>query len=191
MPQQTTNRAPTPAVLSMDMGLRDIGWALTSPKGALLSAGLAQGHVPTRIRDVDAWLPVARALVAAIKAENVTVPTVAYEQMTYRDASTVASILQLAGVTGAVAAMLDAEFLPGEWRTFLPEDWKGQVPKAVYTQQLYRHVLSPGEIAILDACLRGVPGSLRHNVIDAVGIGMAVHRRHAGGRVPRRVNKRR
>jgi hypothetical protein len=48
-----------------------------------------------------------------------------------------------------------------------PREWKGQVPKDVHHARLVK-TLTPDELAMVEA---SAPPSLRHNVLDAVGIG--------------------
>jgi hypothetical protein len=50
-----------------------------------------------------------------------------------------------------------------------PRDWKGQRPKAVDNRYTLG-ILEESEVAIFDAC--GVTAGLKHNVIDAIGIGL-------------------
>jgi len=52
-----------------------------------------------------------------------------------------------------------------------PADWKGQVPKDV-VKGLAEAQLDAEELATLKACLAGIAVSKRHNVYDAVGIGL-------------------
>lgn len=52
-----------------------------------------------------------------------------------------------------------------------PSTWKGQVPKDV-VKGLVEHRLTPAELETLDAGLASVSAGKRHNVYDAVGIGL-------------------
>lgn len=52
-----------------------------------------------------------------------------------------------------------------------PREWKGQVPKEI-TQSRVRGALQDYEISSLDFCLDQVSEGLRHNMYDAVGIGL-------------------
>lgn len=51
-----------------------------------------------------------------------------------------------------------------------PSEWKGQTPKDVNHRRVLSH-LSFDELQVLKAGIEGVPDSLRHNVLDAVGLG--------------------
>lgn len=52
---------------------------------------------------------------------------------------------------------------------YLPREWKGQTPKKIDNARTLK-VLTPEERSVYDAC--GVAKSLRHNLLDAVGIGL-------------------
>jgi hypothetical protein len=90
-------------------------------------------------------------------------------------------LIQLAGVVGVFSALFSATTYTG----VKPREWKGQVPKDVHHARLVK-TLTPEEMAMVEA---SAPPSLRHNVLDAVGIGrywFDSHRRgaeHLGERV--------
>lgn len=52
-----------------------------------------------------------------------------------------------------------------------PSKWKGQVPKDVHHARVWA-ALAPAEQAIVDAAVRARPASKRHNILDAVGLGL-------------------
>ena len=54
-----------------------------------------------------------------------------------------------------------------------PAEWKGQLPKDVCHARMWLK-LSEEEKAIVDAACRGLAPSKRHNVLDAVAIGVWV-----------------
>ena len=88
-------------------------------------------------------------------------------------------LIQLAGVVGVFAHKFRATTHFG----VKPRDWKGQVPKDVHHARLVK-TLTPEEMAMVE---RAAPPNLRHNVLDAIGIGryfFEVRRRDA------RVNER-
>ena len=72
-------------------------------------------------------------------------------------------LIQLAGVVGVFSALFTATTYTG----VKPREWKGQVPKDVHHARLVK-TLTPEELAMVEAA---APPSLRHNVLDAVGIG--------------------
>lgn len=52
-----------------------------------------------------------------------------------------------------------------------PATWKGQVPKDVHHARIWSR-LSANEQEIVSVCGRGMPPSKRHNMLDAVGLGL-------------------
>jgi len=52
-----------------------------------------------------------------------------------------------------------------------PLRWKGQVPKDIHHARVFAK-LDDHEKAIVDECGRGIAPSKRHNMIDAVGLGL-------------------
>ena len=74
-------------------------------------------------------------------------------------------ILKLARSVGAVVAKIDAP----KTRLVTPATWKKSVPKHIHQRRILR-ALSERETAVLNDCK--CPRSLRHNVVDAVGIGL-------------------
>ena len=82
-------------------------------------------------------------------------------------------LLQLAGVVGVFSVLVTADVRIG----VKPREWKGQVPKDVHHARLVK-TLTPEEMAMVE---RAAPPSLRHNVLDAVGIGRYFFRTHRRG----------
>ena len=78
-----------------------------------------------------------------------------------------ADLLSLAAVDGAIVGA----FGLSEAASVLPRVWKGQVPKEIMVSRILLR-LTDGERGIFEACTREVPKSLRHNVVDAIGIGL-------------------
>lgn len=74
-----------------------------------------------------------------------------------------ADLIQLAGVVGAVAARIPAR----EYVGYLPRQWKGNVAKTVFTARIETR-LTPEDWQKYEPC----PESLKHNVTDAVGLGL-------------------
>lgn len=74
-----------------------------------------------------------------------------------------ADLGELYGVLGAVTYGIPA----AKHVHFLPRQWKGQVPKDVHNARV-EAALRTGEKDAIEACR----ASLRHNVIDSVGIGL-------------------
>lgn len=62
-------------------------------------------------------------------------------------------------------------FKPKNMLMPLPKEWKGQVPKEVMNNRTLAS-LSKREVEIFSDDLLRVPGGLRHNGMDAIGIGL-------------------
>lgn len=62
-----------------------------------------------------------------------------------------------------------------------PKDWKGSTKKEISHPRIWAALTSP-EQGIVDRSLRGVAPGKRHNVMDAVGIGLHGVGRNANGR---------
>jgi hypothetical protein len=80
-------------------------------------------------------------------------------------------LLPLSECVGAVkAALLSHELIAGPeyWATYLPREWKGQVPKDVMVSRIQER-LSKDERARVELPRAK---SLSHNVWDAIGIGL-------------------
>ena len=73
------------------------------------------------------------------------------------------ALLALAAVSAAIAN----QFPFAEHRSVLPHEWKGSLDGEVMAKRIEGR-LSPEELAAIEPC----PASIRHNVLDAVGIGL-------------------
>ena len=81
-------------------------------------------------------------------------------------------LLDLQAIGGIIAGRSGA----GEIVYYTAREWKGQRPKEA-TKHLVEKTLSLQERLVYDQVLASVASGLRHNVIDAVGIGLRHHRR--------------
>lgn len=52
-----------------------------------------------------------------------------------------------------------------------PSRWKGQVPKDIHHGRVWS-ALTPEEQKIVDSAVKSRPASKRHNILDAVGLGL-------------------
>lgn len=61
-----------------------------------------------------------------------------------------------------------------------PNSWKGTLPETITTSRIIA-LLDSNERRVLEISVSGIPGSKRHNVYDAVGIGLfGLHRARRG-----------
>ncbi|MCK5444467.1 MAG: hypothetical protein KAI73_02515, partial [Rhodospirillaceae bacterium] len=176
-------------LLSVDPGLRKIGWALWAD-GLLFATGLAATK-GTRDRDARQWLRMAAALHTALghATHPGVVTCVAYEMPQVYDAASTKrlrkttgrklttavnpdNLMQLVGVLGAVLVPFEHANLIA----YRPRQWKAPGTTKGETQRMVNSTLSPVEHRILGPALTAA-GSCAHDVIDAVGIGLRRLRR--------------
>lgn len=87
-------------------------------------------------------------------------------------------LIRVATVGAAVAGMVSPDL-----RFVTPNDWKGQVPKEVMFRRVEK-LLTSEEMTTLLRDVSAYPVNLRHNVYDAVGIGLYATGRMARGGQP-------
>ena len=76
-------------------------------------------------------------------------------------------LLPLAAILGGIFT----DFPAAEIVLYKPAEWKGQMSKEACHEKI-RKSLGASELKLLDDCLMTIPRSLRHNAMDAVGIGL-------------------
>lgn len=74
-------------------------------------------------------------------------------------------LIRMAFTAGMVAANVPCVTIS----TVLPKEWKGQVPKEVHNNRTMA-TLTKREVGVFSAC--AVKPALRHNVLDAIGLGL-------------------
>ena len=144
------------AHLSIDPGTKEMGWALWEDN-ELSMCGLARGKN---------WIETVQAL-PKFTLKKLTIE----DQQIYRRSPINAhSLLAVARVVGAVIAYYD--FVPSV--IVAPAKWKGQLPKDVCNRRTLAK-LTQSELKQFDSA--PCPASLKHNLIDAIGIGLWASRR--------------
>jgi hypothetical protein len=157
-------------MLTIDPGLRTLGWALWTGD-RLEAAGLVRRD--TGGRGPEQWAAMARGLYTSITPYRVLRPvTLVCEipQVYRRGKCNPADLIELAGVVGACVGQLNVLSCEG----VLPAAWKGQVPKRIHQKRILGR-LGPEEAKVVTSIM---PEGLRHNAIDAVGIGLWKLQRH-------------
>ncbi len=151
-------------LISIDPGLRGCGAALWSDTGELLSAEYLKGS--DVLQSALAWKAMASTVkvwVAAFapdaKCLAIELPRTYGGRAAKGDAN---DLIQLAAVVGGIVTRLGLETV-----VYLPDHWKGQCPKSV-TKERVDAKLSDAE----KARIAWPAASLRHNVIDGIGIGL-------------------
>jgi len=137
--------------LSIDPGTKEMGWALWE-HNELQICGLARG---------ENWIESVRAL-PKFTIEKLTIE----DQQIYRRSPINAhSLLAVARVVGAVVAYYGFP----KFSLVAPAKWKGQLPKDVCNRRTLSK-LTAEELKQVEVA--PCPASLKHNLIDAVGIGL-------------------
>ena len=161
-------------LVSIDPGLRGCGLAYWNEDGGLLSVAYVRN--PVKIGNGPAaWMGYERTVGSWYT--GLTDHFLSEIPQVYRAGASKGDpddLIQLAGVVGVFSALFSATTYTG----VKPREWKGQVPKDVHHARLVK-TLTPEELTMVEA---SAPPSLRHNVLDAVGIGrywFQTHRRGA------------
>lgn len=138
-------------LLTIDPG-KDLGWALWQG-GELAACGL--GTFPGDCADIDR-LVVERPHTGHTRARKQDVITLAIR-------------------AGEVAGIMS--FLTGVPPEYLePNRWKGSQSKEI-SARVTQSKLRPQELALFEEACRGIAEGKRHNVLDAIGIGLYVLKR--------------
>lgn len=164
----TAPTKPPTWLISIDPGLRGTGMAIFE-HSRLYTAWYSK-NPNKKDRGPQAWCALAdrieREWIARVPKRVCRIDAfVAETPQVYRGRKTrnPADLLEVAGVVGAVAYGVHAT----KRTRFLPREWKGQVPKETHNRRILAK-LHKDEVENIETC----PESLRHNVVDAVGIGL-------------------
>lgn len=152
-------------VVGVDPGLRGCGVAILV-QGVVVAAKYVKS--PNREgRGPQAWLDMANAVSAFVHAKlahNKGPLALVQEVMKVypKQKGDADDLLELNGVNGAIAALIPAS----TYQAYYARDWKGQVPKEIHNARVEAKLQSQ-EAAVIEST-----PSLRHNVLDAIGIGL-------------------
>jgi len=143
-------------LISLDPGVRNIAVAAFEG-GELYLAKLFWSNQPFgAVRDVCSWAAVQNPDDFAVEIPQV-----------YRNSPNPKNLIDLAFVGGAVWGSITYGAELCAMRQYLPREWKGNQPKEA-TQRRVDAALSDAERINIDWPIK----SLRHNVYDAIGIGL-------------------
>jgi hypothetical protein len=137
-------------LLAIDPGGACLGWALFED-GVLIEVGLSR---------TKEQLTGARARHHALILPKARGGRVVSEMMRYRGSRSGIPPQDL------VELNLIAGHVGSEW--VYPDEWKGRVPKEIHQPRILK-ALTPEELYLVEGVR---PPTLRHNAIDAVGIGL-------------------
>lgn len=147
---------------TIDPGLRNCGVAVwqTNP-WSLVEASLVKGSA--KAVGPEAWLQMGNAVAEYLTSWPIANVLVEFPQVYARTKSRgdPNDLLQIAAIVGIIATKIKTIEITR------PYEWKGQIPKKVMQKRLENR-LSLAEKARIKEC----PMSLRHNIWDAVGLGL-------------------
>lgn len=166
-------------ILAIDPGLRGCGAAFGF-LGQICAASYVQGVKDPAVRREGLWHPMVKAVWDWAITHGtspcglvIELPQVykAAHQRGKKVGTDPQDLIKLAAVVGGFVCLFRSS--NQEVRTYLPAEWKGQVPKNIVHDRA-RARLSPTELAVVQ---KGLPrASLAHNVWDAVSL----YLRHVG-----------
>ena len=146
-------------LISIDPGKKSIAWAYLR-NGILVDCGLLQHHNPVALgtkmeETID---------LKDIKPDHVVIekPQIYQQKHWVGDPNDLIDVAIAGGVAANAIDCPSTEFI-------LPREWKGQTPKDISNKRTLKQ-LTDIERQIFDSI--AIRGSLRHNVIDAIGIGV-------------------
>lgn len=148
---------------SLDPGLNHCGVAVWINE-ELSSAELVRVKYQVATERAEKWRLMGHAVGKVIPAGAhliVEVPQVYTRQHSKGDPN---DLIDIAGVVGSVVS---ASFAVEVCWSPVPHDWKGNLPKEV-TERRVLNALRPAELAKIKPC----PASLKHNVLDAIHLGL-------------------
>lgn len=165
-------------VISIDPGLNWVAYAIWELEtGKLVRAGLVKAEYELGMERAEKWRVMGECVDAELGLSSglseetrlvMEVPQI-YKETQNRDKKghqrDPNDLIDLAGVLGAILGRCD-ENTAVDWSP-LPREWKGQLPKAI-TQKRVDERLEEGETETIEWPI----ASLRHNVYDALHLGI-------------------
>ena len=146
-----TKASLNPGILAVDPGVKCMGWAMFQTE-FMIDCGLARG---ANLQQTLADLPVSFCSHLVVEDQQIYQTTKARHS----------DILKLAQAAGGVIGRVQCFNL----ELVKPRTWKGNVPKTIFMSRILTK-LDESEISIFDRL--SCPKSLKHNVLDAIGIGL-------------------
>jgi hypothetical protein len=150
-------------LLACDFGIRHTAYAVFLDR-RLNSAGLVKSPNQKPVPEpLDDWLAMARAVTDFLSLGTFGEVVIERFQVYPHSKGDPNDLLTLSGVAGAVVG----HYRGSKVTSYLPRQWKGQVPKHV-TESRVTRALAVEE----KASVTWPAKSLCHNVYDAIGIGL-------------------
>ena len=153
-------------ILSLDPSLTCSGWALFRDD-QLVKCGLVR---TTAKQPTGQRIGALAAELRAVVTDEIDFMVIEWPQIYKGARQNPNDLLYLAAVAGGAIAVF-----PGAGCVFkTPREWKGQTPKGVCNKRTTA-ALGPRELGVVNSVV--APPSLRHNVLDAIGIGLVYLKR--------------
>lgn len=146
-------------IIAFDPGTHAVAWAALED-GKLKRCGLERGKTPVELLDrLDArfgiaWAPGTRAIIEW--------PQVYRQRHWKGDPNDLVDLAAVAGVLRHLCRRIDPKLVR-------PHEWKGSVPKDVMNARVEKRL---DEAELLALHTANAPASLRHNIVDAIGLGL-------------------
>ncbi len=150
-------------LISVDLGLRDIALAYFVSKKLCRTWYISNPE--NKLRGPKAWVALCKAIDKEVPLKYLAEYELVFETMdVYAHGKARSSdLLELVGLEGCISGFFD----PFNIVHYLPKQWKGQVPKSIHNKRVLAELTKEEQAKVLN-----LPASSRHNVIDAVGIGL-------------------
>lgn len=149
-------------IIAIDPGLHCSGKA-TFQDGVLIEASVIR--TDKKVKGPQAWFNMGKALslglFPGLDMLVLEIPQI-YAQQTGKDPN------HLFGLVGSLGALLGGLWVCPPITAYRPREWKGNTPKKIHQKWILGE-LSLEERAIVEKIK---PATLRHNAVDAVGIGL-------------------
>ena len=157
-------------VVALDPGLRAPGIAVFDGAGQLRWATCLD--IGGKIRGAAQWSKMYEALRHLPWRVAVNYTMLVEKPQIYEGAPVnTDDLIELSAALGASVAGLYSRLPITKYVTYLPRQWKGQVPKPIHHARIEKRLTTKEYAAMLESTA-GVPENLLHNALDAVGLGM-------------------
>lgn len=151
-------------VMGIDPGAKSIAVAIMEADGTLVSAWYSKGDSVNIVRRGSVMYD------TFTTADLVVIEVPQIYQRSKGDPNDLIDVARMAGAMEYVARNRP-DGRPARIEAVRPFQWKGNLPKEVHHKRILAE-LSKDSLGVLEGSFKTIPKSLRHNVMDAVGLAM-------------------